>query len=127
LKEIAMTQTDLRDYRRRLQLLSARLRGDVSELCEEAFDSPDAVGAMTDIRADPSDIASHEAERDVTLCMLGNEQDMQKEVEAALHRLAAGAFGRCEDCGTAISQNRLYAIPYARYCIGCAERGDMPI
>lgn len=44
------------------------------------------------------------------------------EVEAALARIAAGAFGRCEACGGAIGKNRLRAVPEARLCIGCASR-----
>lgn len=47
------------------------------------------------------------------------------EFVAARGRLAAGSFGRCEECGEAISDDRLRARPEARYCIACAsERAD---
>jgi RNA polymerase-binding transcription factor DksA len=42
------------------------------------------------------------------------------EIDAALERLATGAYGICETCGGAISQGRLEARPVARTCIQCA-------
>jgi hypothetical protein len=42
------------------------------------------------------------------------------DVEEALGRLAAGTFGRCEQCGSAISPHLLSVIPEARYCPRCA-------
>jgi len=42
------------------------------------------------------------------------------EVDAALQRLDAGTYGRCEGCGGAIGEGRLEARPVARTCIECA-------
>ena len=47
------------------------------------------------------------------------------DVEEALGRLAAGTFGRCEQCGSAIGPQLLSVIPEARYCPRCAE-GSRP-
>lgn len=41
------------------------------------------------------------------------------EIEAALARLAAGRFGWCQRCGTAITAARLGEIPQARCCPAC--------
>ncbi|WGX94405.1 TraR/DksA C4-type zinc finger protein [Nocardioides sp. L-11A] len=41
------------------------------------------------------------------------------EVEAALARLDAGSYGRCETCGAPIAPARLEARPTARTCVGC--------
>ena len=41
------------------------------------------------------------------------------ETDKALHRLATGEFGRCEDCAGDIPQARLLAEPEARYCARC--------
>lgn len=43
------------------------------------------------------------------------------EIDAALERITAGQYGRCESCGGAIGSQRLNALPETRYCIGCAE------
>jgi DnaK suppressor protein len=45
------------------------------------------------------------------------------ETQAALRRLSAGTYGRCEGCGGAVGRQRLLALPAARYCVGCASDG----
>lgn len=53
-------------------------------------------------------------------------------VEEALERIGTGEFGICQNCGERIFANRLKAIPWARYCVGCqnrigaAEGGSVP-
>jgi RNA polymerase-binding transcription factor DksA len=42
------------------------------------------------------------------------------DTEDALDRVAAGGFGRCEECGTHIAETLLVAMPEVRYCAGCA-------
>ena len=41
------------------------------------------------------------------------------DVEEALSRLAAGAFGRCEQCGAQIPDGLLATAPEIRYCARC--------
>ena len=45
------------------------------------------------------------------------------EIDAAEDRLAAGSYGTCEGCGSAIGDARLEARPVARTCIRCARSG----
>ena len=42
------------------------------------------------------------------------------DTEDALGRVAAGVFGRCEQCGAQISETLLVAAPESRYCARCA-------
>ena len=42
------------------------------------------------------------------------------DTEEALGRLAAGGFGRCEQCGAVIAEVLLAAAPECRYCADCA-------
>ncbi len=42
------------------------------------------------------------------------------EVDAALHRIAAGSYGTCSACGGPLGLQRLRAIPEARFCLGCS-------
>jgi RNA polymerase-binding transcription factor DksA len=52
-----------------------------------------------------------------------SEQDVRElaEIDAALERIDAGQFGRCERCGGAIGLQRLRAVPEARLCISCSS------
>jgi RNA polymerase-binding transcription factor DksA len=43
------------------------------------------------------------------------------DTEDALARLAAGRYGRCEQCGAAISAFRLALSPETRYCPACCD------
>jgi RNA polymerase-binding transcription factor DksA len=42
------------------------------------------------------------------------------DTEEALGRVSTGTFGRCEQCGTAIPEPLLAAVPETRYCTRCA-------
>lgn len=44
------------------------------------------------------------------------------ELEAALVRIEAGTWGRCEKCGGAIGRTRLRALPETRHCLPCSSR-----
>lgn len=44
------------------------------------------------------------------------------EITAALARLDAGTFGRCERCGTTLREDRLARRPWTAHCTGCAGR-----
>jgi DnaK suppressor protein len=45
------------------------------------------------------------------------------DTEDALGRLAAGGYGRCEQCQALIPEPLLAAAPESRYCVHCA-RGE---
>lgn len=42
-------------------------------------------------------------------------------IDAALQRLKLGQYGRCVNCGRAVSKARLEAIPWTPYCRDCAQ------
>lgn len=44
------------------------------------------------------------------------------DLDDALKRLAAGAYGRCERCGNDIDPDRLAARPATRTCLSCASK-----
>ena len=53
-------------------------------------------------------------------------QPMLACIDAALGRIDAGSYGKCERCAEPISDERLEALPYATKCIECKrleERG----
>ena len=52
----------------------------------------------------------------------GRKHSLLGLIESALHRLAAGTFGVCLDCGHEIPGPRLAALPWTRYCLRCQER-----
>jgi DnaK suppressor protein len=73
------------------------------------------------IPTDKEELGSDSAEQELTLTLLGGGEDILDQVEAAIHRIEDGGYGRCEDCGEEIPRPRLDAIPYAAECVRCAS------
>ena len=61
-------------------------------------------------------------ERAQAAVLLTRAENQLGEITAALERLAAHRYGRCERCDQPIAATRLEALPATRYCIGCATR-----
>src|SRR6059036_1602610 len=56
---------------------------------------------------------------------LGNgDRRLLREVVTALRKIDDGSFGSCERCGEHISDKRLEALPFARYCITCQRAAE---
>lgn len=88
-------------------------------------DHDDFVAASRDTNADDEhdpEGATIAFERSQVDALLRQAQRRLAELEAALARLDAGDYGRCERCGRAIDPARLDARPEARTCIPCAAR-----
>lgn len=56
---------------------------------------------------------------DMDAALADRHVEALRDVDAALDRIDAGEYGRCEDCGTAIPEARLTARPEARRCVPC--------
>lgn len=114
---------ELESFRQALLNLRARLRGDLSQMTDEALrrDQPDASGNLSNVPLHMADIGTENYDQEFTLELIENEQDTLGEVHEALGRIDAGTFGRCEECREPIARPRLQALPYTRHCIQCAR------
>ena len=65
------------------------------------------------------DAGSDSYDRDFALNLLAKEQDALSEVEHAITRAETGLYGVCEMSGERIPNERLEAIPFARYTVTC--------
>ena len=73
-----------------------------------------------------ADTATVTLDREIDYTLEENSENLLKEIDRALAKIEAGTFGVCENCGKAIDEERLQAIPYATHCIDCKrllERG----
>jgi DnaK suppressor protein len=117
-----MTQAKLASYRQQLLALGNRCRGDVASLAEEVLPPPEgSSGNLSHWPLHLADLATDAYERQCTLGLLEKEKLTLTEIAAGLERIEQGTFGRCEGCRKAIPKARLHALPYARYCVECAE------
>lgn len=77
-----------------------------------------------------ADVGSDDFMREVELALASEEERLFMLVQEAIERLNEGAYGQCVDCGGAIGEGRLEAIPYAKLCVDCKtlreENNGMP-
>ncbi|HET7483050.1 MAG TPA: TraR/DksA C4-type zinc finger protein [Actinomycetota bacterium] len=76
-----------------------------------------SVDELSSIDQHQADLATDTFEREKEMAILRTMQDQMSEIEAALDRIDAGTYGKCEECGSDIGDERLDAIPTARFCI----------
>jgi RNA polymerase-binding transcription factor DksA len=81
-----------------------------------------SVGANADDEHDPEG-ATIAFERAQLAALLADARQRVADLDAALDRLAAGTYGRCERCGQPIPPDRLAARPTTTTCVPCASRG----
>lgn len=128
-QQTQLDQRALDRYQRMLETIQARMRGDVMTLTEEAASPVGGQGAgeLSNVPFHLGDSGTEEFLQHMNATLAVNQVYLASEVEGALERIAHGTFGTCENCGQAIPQARLDIMPYARYCVGCAEQiGDEP-
>ncbi len=114
---------ELESFRETLLGLRARLRGDLSQMTDEALrrDQPDSSGNLSNVPLHMADVGTENYDQEFTLGLIENEQGTLELVHEALSRIEAGTFGRCQECGEPIAKPRLQALPYTRHCIQCAR------
>jgi DnaK suppressor protein len=104
-----------------LALITEKLHGMLAELDAEAVTTVDGMRTGTGAFPDPTDRASLESERNLTLRIRDRERKLRNKIEEALARIEAGTFGICEVCGGEIGAERLVARPVTTLCIDCKE------
>ena len=66
-----------------------------------------------------------QSENDDVLNAIDNEsQQTVYLIDSALKDIAEDRYGYCHSCGEMIGDKRLDAVPYAQYCIQCAEKNQ---
>jgi len=112
-----MKQEDLEYFR---TLLTDRL----NQLLKHADSTVTGMTQPKENFADPTDRASHEAERSFELRIRDREHKLIKKIKKALERIDNKTFGQCETCEEEISIDRLKARPVTTQCIECKTREE---
>jgi DnaK suppressor protein len=71
--------------------------------------------------SDDSAERAQERENDEVVDAIGNHTTISiRAILAALERIENGTYGTCSNCGEAIGEARLKAMPEAMRCLSCA-------
>ena len=79
------------------------------------------VVARLDVPSDEGDLSQQHHEEWIFLNRNTIDMKLLREVSDALHRIDTGIYATCMECDEPISQKRLEAVPWARYCVTCQE------
>jgi RNA polymerase-binding protein DksA len=114
---------EIESFRRILDGLRSRLRGDLDQMTDEALrrNLINGSGNLSNVPLHMADVGTENYDQEFTLELIENEQGTLELVNEALTRMEKGKFGLCVQCGEPISKPRLQAIPYAKHCIQCAR------
>src|SRR4051812_37229701 len=97
---------ELETFRKTLMGLRSRLRGDLDQMTDEALrrDQPDSSGNLSNVPLHMADVGTENYDQEFTLELIENEQGTLEQVNEALERMNHGQYGRCVECGEAISK-----------------------
>jgi len=117
-----MNGEKIEKYRGLLLDLSARLRGDIESLDDQARTGlgGEAGGSLSNAPMHLADLGTAVYLQELNSTLLENQEYIREEVLGALRRIEEGTYGRCENCGKDIIEERLELLPYTRYCTPCA-------
>jgi RNA polymerase-binding transcription factor DksA len=85
----------------------------------------ESISELSDADQHQADTGTETFDRERDFSILEQVEAELADVERALQRLDEGSYGTCEACGEAIEEERLEALPAARFCLthqAAAER-----
>jgi len=117
---------DVSEFRELLQEERQRVVDAIEYLHKE---NPGSIEDETDDETTDNHLAETATvtlDREIDYTLEENSEQVLSSIDGALGRIDDGTYGHCVNCGHAISQDRLAAIPWATHCIECKrleERG----
>ena|SRR5436190_12887953 len=118
-----MTKSEIDHYRQHLLDLSKRLKSDMKGLSHEALrgTAGDQAGNLSKLPLHIADLGSDSYDQELAISLLENDNQIAEDIKSAMDRIDNGTFGRCAECDTPITKERLNAVPFTPYCIDCAR------
>jgi len=103
------------NYRKILEKKAEEVRRSMS-----AQKAAQLVGRL-DVPSDEGDLSQQHHEEWIFLNRNTIDVRHLREINDALHRMDTEQYGICLECEEPISQKRLDAVPWAKYCVTCQE------
>jgi DnaK suppressor protein len=73
-------------------------------------------GGLDEVESSEVDI-----QEEIEFALIEMKAETLTKIDAALRRIGEGTYGECFECGEAISEARLRALPFAVRCRDCEE------
>ena len=109
----------LEEERSRLERVLAGLQADELTTADAA-----SIAEQSSYDQHPADIGTEVFEHEKNQSLLEQVEAELGEIDEALRRLEAGRYGVCQACGRPIPDERLEALPAARFCVEDQARAE---
>ena len=103
--------------RTRLDEERKRLTETLASLEEEAEAQQDSMAELSVYDEHQGDIGTETFERERNLSIIESVRAELEDIDAAYGRIESGSYGSCQTCHEPIGDERLDAVPAARFCI----------
>ena len=113
-----LPKKELEKYRR---LLMDKKNGLLSELAKTKNAEEETTEESTQ---DIADKAVSSYTREFLYSLNDSERNTIQQIDQALARIDEGTYGFCLNCGNALNEKRLTAIPWSRHCVDCQELAE---
>jgi DnaK suppressor protein len=110
-----LPKKELEKYRR---LLVEKKNSLLSELAKTKNAEEETTEESTQ---DIADKAVSSYTREFLYSLNDTERTTIQQIDQALARIEEGTYGFCLNCGNAMNEKRLTAIPWSRHCVECQE------
>ena len=121
-----MTKKELDRYNKLLEKKKADVFQAMKHIEEDTLSTSqrEASGDLSGYAIHMADVATDSYDREFSLGLATNAQEILYEIEEAFKRVKEKSFGNCLTCDKAIKRTRLTAIPYASFCIACQSKEE---
>jgi DnaK suppressor protein len=113
-----MDKKRLEYYKKKLTTRREELLKTIARTEEEGRTADD------DPTVDLADKAANSYTKEFLFGQTNTDRSILQLIDEALQRIKAGTYGTCIECGEELQQKRLEAVPWARYCVRCAEKHE---
>jgi DnaK suppressor protein len=113
-----MDKKRLEYYKKKLQVRREELARTIARTEEEGRTADD------DPTVDLADKAANSYTKEFLFGQTNTDRAILQLIDEALVRIRTSKYGRCVECEEELQQKRLEAVPWARYCVSCAEKHE---
>lgn len=113
-----LPKKEVERYRR---LLEAKKTSLSAELAKARSAEEETTEELTQ---DIADKAVSSYTREFLYSLTDAERNTLIQIDQALGRIEEGAYGLCMNCGVAMNEKRLDAVPWSPHCVECQELSE---
>ena len=117
-RAVRMSKRDLEKYRRLLLEKKSSLSRDLAKTRNAEEET------IEESTQDIADKAVSSYTREFLYSLSDTDRNTLVRIDQALERIDDGTYGNCMNCGQAMAEKRLTAVPWTPHCVDCQELAE---